>query len=632
MALLDRYICLNDNLKRISASFITSGKKGVWLDYLKPLTFEGGAIKSVAFIEGYGSAIRDKIKKQFGITFKKHSESFAVQIENEQIKIYAEDDIAFIYAVSALMHNSVGGRIGEGLIYNYPSCKFRGLKVYLPSAENISYFYSMIDFALMYGLNKIVIEVGGAMEYKRHPEINDGWIEYSKLFRDYPGKSIEYQISQGSLGFPKNAIHWENGGGNFISQNEVKKLVSYCKKRGIEAIPEAPLMSHCDYVLYNRRELAERPDDKTPDAYCPSHPETYKLVFDILDEIIEIFEPGRVHIGHDELYTVGVCGRCKGKNPAKLYAGDIEKIRLYLAGRNIKTIIWGDKILDAADKRGNGCGGAGHTGYKDTGEALYYIPPIHESVGDISSDVQIFHWYWFVNRRFDEQIVNNGFYTVYGNFHGPFFCEWDKRKTIGVKGYCVSNWALLSGELMQRNGVWFDFAYGAYMYWSGKYGPNKFEQNIIDVASHLFKAYNYQALTKPHVEIIHTAEAEIKRGDFVDGNFPNKETERLGEYVLTFADGKKIKVPVYFGGNIAFSGRHFKSKDSEAYDCVDFYNFLFETTGMCDYIKSGNKLYYKIVVPYESRLTRWEYKLLKKDVNVETMSVKCVVPESTLDT
>jgi len=88
-------------------------------------------------------------------------------------------------------------------------------------------------------------------------------------------------------------------------------------------------------------------DDPFPDTYCPSNPKTYEIVFDILDEVIQVFKPKHIHIGHDELYTACVCERCKDKKPADIYAEDVRKISNYLAGKGVGTMMWGEKLLRA---------------------------------------------------------------------------------------------------------------------------------------------------------------------------------------------------------------------------------------------------------------------------------------------
>jgi len=77
----------------------------------------------------------------------------------------------------------------------------------------------------------------------------------------------------------KNAIHMENGGGNFLTQEEVKELADYCRERMLEVIPEVPSLGHCDYLMMGHMDIAERPEDPYADTYCPSNPASYELLF-----------------------------------------------------------------------------------------------------------------------------------------------------------------------------------------------------------------------------------------------------------------------------------------------------------------------------------------------------------------
>ena len=64
-----------------------------------------------------------------------------------------------------------------------------------------------------------------------------------------------------------------------------------------------------------------------------------------MDEVIEVFKPERyVHMGHDEVYEIDVCPICKHKDPAKLFADDVNKLHAYLKSRGLKMMIWSDMI------------------------------------------------------------------------------------------------------------------------------------------------------------------------------------------------------------------------------------------------------------------------------------------------
>jgi hypothetical protein len=74
----------------------------------------------------------------------------------------------------------------------------------------------------------------------------------------------------------------------------------------------------------------------------------HAVVFDLMDELCEVFECTAFHAGMDEVFYLGEekCPRCSGYDPAELFAGEIRKIRDHLAGKNRELWIWGDRLID----------------------------------------------------------------------------------------------------------------------------------------------------------------------------------------------------------------------------------------------------------------------------------------------
>jgi hypothetical protein len=71
-------------------------------------------------------------------------------------------------------------------------------------------------------------------------------------------------------------------------------------------------------------------------------------VFDLVDEICEVFEADAFHAGMDEVFYIGEkqCPRCSGRDKAELFAGEVRTIRDHLAVKGIKLWMWGDRLLD----------------------------------------------------------------------------------------------------------------------------------------------------------------------------------------------------------------------------------------------------------------------------------------------
>ena len=57
-------------------------------------------------------------------------------------------------------------------------------------------------------------------------------------------------------------------------------------------------------------------------SWCPQNPEVTKVVFALVDELVGAFETTAFHVGMDEVFIIASehCPRCKGGDPAKLFA------------------------------------------------------------------------------------------------------------------------------------------------------------------------------------------------------------------------------------------------------------------------------------------------------------------------
>lgn len=496
-------------------------------------------------------------------------------------------------------------------------CKLehRCVKVYMPAEKDIPFFYELIDLMVYYKFNTVMIEVGGAMEYERHPEINEGWIEYCKKFTDYQGQSIDIQHSKT---WAKNSIHMENGGGKFLSKKTVRGLIDYCRERGIRVIPEVPSLSHCDYLLTCHPELAERAEDDLPDTYCPSNPESYKLLFDVLDEVIEVFQPDTVQIGHDEFYSYGLCDKCKGKDPAQIYADDINKIYNYLAEKGIKTQMWGEKLLNAIKKNGVPVGGSERIVERNGVTQL--IPATYKAIDLIPRDIIIDHWYWYQDENWEKQFHERGFAVIFSNFSGSHFENFYERCERGkIRGISISNWSLLNRDHMQRNKVLFNIAYSAKLL-AGIAKPYK--QTCIEVAEDLY-AYRTRNI-KRLLEFIHRTYIRLEHKPFVDGYMIDKEGDYLGKYVVTFEDGSTMEIPLYYNLNIGISKECSVNETSRDVETVTDMSDaqLFEPTYSCAIEDTDEGVFYRygVAIP-ESAIVK-EVKLCQDSKHGETISLK----------
>lgn len=237
--------------------------------------------------------------------------------------------------------------------FSQQSFDVRGLCMGAPSKQDVPDFVTLIDTKLApAGVNTLVLRIDFGYEFTSRPELR---------------------------------------GNNPLSEADVKSIVNMCKKHNIRLIPQINLLGHQSWastlgkLLEVYPQFDETPSIKLPQeykwpnddglyckSYCPQHPEVHDVVFDVVDEIIEVFEADAFHAGMDEVFYIAHddCERCKGEDPAVLYAGEITKIRNHLAKNKKELWIWGDRLID-----GKTTGiGIWEGSYNNTHRAIDMIP------------------------------------------------------------------------------------------------------------------------------------------------------------------------------------------------------------------------------------------------------------------
>lgn len=206
----------------------------------------------------------------------------------------------------------------------------RGFCIKAPSKSELTRFVKFVDEELApKHVNTLILRVDYNYKYKSRPELAD-----------------------------------KDG----LSEADVKDLVAVARKNNIQLIPQVNLLGHQSWHGDISNLLAVYPEfDETPwvslptgeyewpnedglycKSYCPLHPGVHEVVFDLVDEITEVFEADAFHAGMDEVFYIGEekCPRCQGRDKAELFAGEVTKIRNHLALSGKKLWIWGDRLID----------------------------------------------------------------------------------------------------------------------------------------------------------------------------------------------------------------------------------------------------------------------------------------------
>jgi hypothetical protein len=139
------------------------------------------------------------------------------------------------------------------------------------------------------------------------------------------------------------------------------RLARACRAEGIRPIPLFNCLGHQSWAKTTFPLLLRHPEfDETPGqfpdnkgiycrSWCPRHPGVNRVVFALLDDLLRAFEADAMHVGLDEVFLIGSehCARCRGKDPAKLFARAVGDLHRHLVRqRKVELLLWADRLLD----------------------------------------------------------------------------------------------------------------------------------------------------------------------------------------------------------------------------------------------------------------------------------------------
>ena len=142
---------------------------------------------------------------------------------------------------------------------------------------------------------------------------------------------------------------------NGATKDEAKRVAELVRTNGMKAIPLLETPGHAQWFFYGgaNRDLMQDPLVTDPYAYDTLNPRTFEIILPILKEIVDVFKPEFVHIGHDEVAAPDR-GRFPGRPDGqalgleKLFANHAVKLHDYLATLGVGTMIWHDVALSTA--------------------------------------------------------------------------------------------------------------------------------------------------------------------------------------------------------------------------------------------------------------------------------------------
>ncbi|MBK7710794.1 MAG: hypothetical protein IPJ37_07515 [Bacteroidales bacterium] len=171
-------------------------------------------------------------EKRIELTEKKPGpEGYLLNVTNNLAIVAGYDEPGAFFGLQSLRQLLIGGkgkRIQGVEVTDWPNMPFRAIRLYVPGPDNIAFFKRFLrDFMALYKYNKVIIELN-CMRLDRHPEVNAGWIEFSK--------ELKYSRSNSTLGLhgeEKNSSHYDAGDGYILEKNDVRDIVAFANQNFI---------------------------------------------------------------------------------------------------------------------------------------------------------------------------------------------------------------------------------------------------------------------------------------------------------------------------------------------------------------------------------------------------------------
>ena len=274
-------------------------------------------------------------------------DSYEIELKNEKMLVRFSDEQGKFYAEKTIeqLKNS-GEKIPDCIIKDKPQFSHRGFMLdpcrHFLTVKEIK---KIIDAASYLKMNVFHFHLsddqGFRVESKKFPLLNEiGSYRKNSLFgRTNEGKSH----------------------GGYFTHDEIRDIVSYCKERHIDVIPEIDLPGHTIAIIASYPELSCKKGKIDvcmkqgifPEILCAGNEKVYEFVFELLEEIIPLFPSEYFHIGGDEVPKKNWknCEDCNKKlkeenleNFHQLQGYFMNRVADFLRSKNKTPVMWNDTL------------------------------------------------------------------------------------------------------------------------------------------------------------------------------------------------------------------------------------------------------------------------------------------------
>ncbi|MDA9749975.1 beta-N-acetylhexosaminidase [Flavobacteriales bacterium] len=301
---------------------------------------------------------KPKNRIKFSYNKKLDNEEYILRINSNLITISASTENGAIFgfqSLNQLMNLNLNNgfiKLKNQEIKDSPRFKYRGMHLDVGRhMYPVDFIKKYIDGLAMLKFNNfhwhLTEDQGWRIEIEKYPKLNNiGSFRDSTLIGHYGDKPRQYDKSRY---------------GGFYTKKEIKEIVKYANKRGINVIPEIEMPGHSQAAVASYPMLGCTGEQVGvaplwgvfKEIYCSKN-ETFDFLEDIIDEVVELFPSKYIHIGGDEAPKTNwkACGNCQDviereglKDEYELQSYFITRMEKYINSKGKQIIGW-DEILE----------------------------------------------------------------------------------------------------------------------------------------------------------------------------------------------------------------------------------------------------------------------------------------------
>lgn len=287
------------------------------------------------------------------------NEGYTLSIQKDRVFLNANTTAGLFYGMQSiwqLLTANNGTTLPCMNITDYPRFGWRGLHLdvsrhFMP----VEFIYKYIDYIALHKMNvfhwHLVDDQGWRIEIKKYPKLTEvgAW------------RADREELDWNSRKEPVKENEPKYGG--FYSQEDVKAIVEYARKKHVAVIPEIEMPAHVMSALAAYPEFSCTGEYKPvppggvwpiTHIFCAGKEETFNFLEDVLTEVMELFPSTYIHIGGDEATKTEweKCELCQKrmadeglKDEHELQAYFIKRIEKFL-NKNGRHLIGWDEILE----------------------------------------------------------------------------------------------------------------------------------------------------------------------------------------------------------------------------------------------------------------------------------------------